>query len=145
MRYEKSCGAILFRIIDIEIQYLLLKSIEPGSFWGFAKGHIEGLETEEETCIREVFEETGIKINIESGFRLEDKYRIAEDIEKEIVIFLGNANEQSVCIQKEEIMDYSWCNYNTAIQLITFESSKIMLDKANKFLLKVMKNYKDNL
>lgn len=49
MKCEKSCGAIQFRIIDGQIQYLILKSQEPDSYWGFAKGHMQGLETEEET------------------------------------------------------------------------------------------------
>lgn len=141
MRYEKSCGAIIFRIIDNEIQYLILESLEPDSYWGFAKGHMEASETEEETCIREVFEETGIEIKIENGFRAVDKYKIAEDAQKEIIIFLGNTKTYSVNIQKEELIDYKWCDYNTAYQLITFKSSKDMLDKGDKFLKQSMKDY----
>jgi 8-oxo-dGTP pyrophosphatase MutT (NUDIX family) len=95
MSHEKSCGAILFRIINKEIEYLILRSLEPDSFWGFAKGHMEGSETEEETCKREVFEETGIKIKIENGFRRVDKYKITENVEKEIVIFSGNAKAET--------------------------------------------------
>ena len=135
MKHEKSCGAILFRVIDNEIQYLLLKSFGLSSFWGFAKGHMEGLETEEQTCTREVLEETGIKIQIENGFRVVDKYKITEDAEKEIVIFLGNAKECLVKIQKEEVLDYKWCNYDSSYKLLTYKNSKSILDKGNKFLL----------
>ena len=67
MRYEKSCGAIVYRIIDNEIHYLILQSLEPDSYWGFAKGHTEPSETEEETCIREVFEETSSKDMLDKG------------------------------------------------------------------------------
>lgn len=141
MTYEKSCGAIQFRVIDNKVQYLILKSLEPHSYWGFAKGHMEGSETEEETCIREVFEETGIRIKIENNFRIVDKYKISEDIEKEVVIFLGNTKEQSVTIQQQEIMDYKWCNYTTAINLLTFEGSRNILYKANKFLMLSIKGY----
>lgn len=137
MRYEKSCGAILYRIIDGEVEYLLLKSVGPGGFWGFAKGHMEGPETEEETCIREVFEETGIKIQIENDFRVTDCYKVSEDIEKEVVIFLVSTKEQSVIIQQQEISDYKWCDYNMAVKQLTFESSRNMLDKANKYLIKL--------
>lgn len=118
-----------------EIQYLILKSYEMDSYWGFAKGHMEGQETEEQTCIREVFEETGIKINIENDFRVVDKYMLTKDDLKEVVIFLGEVKGQSVIIQKEEIMEYRWCNYNTALKLITFAGSKGMLHKANKYLM----------
>ncbi|HHW70331.1 MAG TPA: NUDIX domain-containing protein [Clostridiales bacterium] len=135
MRYEKSCGAIIYRDINDEIEYLLLRSARKDKFWGFAKGHMENKETEEETCIREVFEEAGIKIKIKDGFRIGDRYKAAEDIDKEVILFLGNANEQSVSIQKEEIMEYRWCNYDDAMQLLTFESSKRMLAKAHEFLV----------
>lgn len=134
MRYEKSCGAIIYRTINGEIEYLLLRSARKDKFWGFAKGHMEGKETEEETCRREVLEETGIKMNIQHDFRVGDRYKAAEDIDKEVVLFLGNAGDQNVIIQEEEIMDYSWCNYDDAMDLLTYESSKGMLEKAHSFL-----------
>ena len=54
--------------------YYLLLHYGPGH-WGFAKGHIEGNETEEETTVREVEEETGIKdLKIIPGFKKMEKY-----------------------------------------------------------------------
>ena len=117
MRYEKSCGAIIYREINNGLEYLLLRSAREDRFWGFAKGHMEDGETEEDTCIREVFEEAGIKIQIEDGFKVGDRYKASEDIDKEVILFLGNAKEQPVSIQKEEIMEYRWCNYDDAMEL----------------------------
>ena len=56
MNIEKSCGVILYRNWLKEIEFLLVKSKEDGH-WGFSKGHMEKDETEEQTAIREVFEE----------------------------------------------------------------------------------------
>ena len=65
MPREKSAGAIIFRTENGIKYYLLLHYApsEPGKRgqWGFAKGHVEEGETEEETARREVAEETGIK------------------------------------------------------------------------------------
>ncbi len=134
MSYEKSCGAVVYKISNKEIQYLLLKSTGLDSYWGFPKGHMEDLETEEETALREVSEECGLKVNLIDGFRATDKYNIDNFIEKEVVLFLGEADNSLIKIQVEEIEDYRWCNYEEAKSLLTYESGRRILSEANKFL-----------
>lgn len=136
MRYEKSCGAVVFRKINNIIEYLILKSIGPDSYWGFPKGHVERGETEEETCIREVLEETNIRIIPEINFRITNKYKIGQEVEKEVILFLGNAQSQQVKIQEEEIEEYKWLGFNEAIELLTFKSNRKILIESNKFLIK---------
>ena len=53
---EKSCGCII-----IENKKVLLVQQKKGR-WGFPKGHVENNETEKETALREVKEETNNKI-----------------------------------------------------------------------------------
>ncbi|WP_346867239.1 MULTISPECIES: bis(5'-nucleosyl)-tetraphosphatase [unclassified Clostridium] len=134
MSYEKSCGAVVYTTSNKGIQYLLLKSIGLDSYWGFPKGHMEYSETEEETALREVFEECGLKVNLIDGFRATDKYNIDNFIEKEVVLFLGEADNSLIKIQVEEIEDYRWCNYEEAKSLLTYESGRRILSEANKFL-----------
>ncbi|HBA03669.1 MAG TPA: NUDIX hydrolase [Clostridium sp.] len=136
MSYEKSCGAVVYKISNKEIKYLLLKSIGLDSYWGFPKGHMEYSETEEETALREVFEECGLKVNLIDGFRATDKYNIDNFIEKEVVLFLGEADNSLIKIQVEEIEDYRWCNYEEAKSLLTYESGRRILSDTNKFLCK---------
>ena len=52
---ETSCGVVLVNYGSI----LLLQY--PQGHWDFPKGHVDGAETEHETAIRELFEETAIK------------------------------------------------------------------------------------
>ncbi|WP_346940109.1 NUDIX domain-containing protein [uncultured Clostridium sp.] len=134
MSYEKSCGAVVYKTSNKGIQYLLLKSIGPDSYWGFPKGHMEYSETEEETALREVFEECGLKVNLIDRFRATDKYIIDNFIEKEVVLFLGEADNSLTKIQVEEIEDYRWSNYEEAQSLLTFDSGRRILGEANKFL-----------
>ena len=51
---EKACGCIIIENGKV----LLIQQIE--GHWGFPKGHMEDFETESETAIREVKEETGL-------------------------------------------------------------------------------------
>ena len=55
MKNEKACGAV---IKNEEGKILLI--FQQNGFWGFPKGHVEEGETEPETAVREVFEETGL-------------------------------------------------------------------------------------
>ena len=67
MKREKSCGAVIFRQEDGGRYYLVLKSTQ--GHWTLCKGHVEGDETERETAIREIREETGLAVGFVDGFR----------------------------------------------------------------------------
>ena len=135
MIYEKSCGAIVFTRMNNEIKYLLIRNLE--GIYGFPKGHIEQGETEEETALREVFEEVGLSVKLLPGFRYVDEHPIPqkENTIKQIVYFLGEYCNQEFTYQKEELTDALLLDYETAMTLFQFESSKRILTEANNFLL----------
>ena len=62
MRREKSCGALVLCREDGEWKMLLTQN-RNGGHWAFLKGHVEAGETEKETAIREVLEETGLEVS----------------------------------------------------------------------------------
>ena len=135
MIYEKSCGAVVFTRSDNKIQYLLIRNLS--GIYGFPKGHVEPGETEEETALREILEEVGLKITLVSGFRSEDEHPIPqkENTIKQIVYFLGEYHNQEFTFQKEELSEALLIDYETAMSLFQFDSSKRILTEANNFLL----------
>ena len=68
MQHEKSCGAIVYRKSHGNTEILLIKHINSGH-WSFPKGHMENGETEIETAIREIKEETSVNVMIDPTFR----------------------------------------------------------------------------
>ena len=56
MEYEKSCGAVVFRIGERGPEALVIH--QNAGHWGFPKGHVEPGEDEEQTALREILEET---------------------------------------------------------------------------------------
>ncbi len=135
MIYEKSCGAVVFTRINNEIKYLLISNLT--GIYGFPKGHVEQGETEEQTALREVFEETGVTVRLLPGFRTVDEHPIPqkENTIKQIVYFLGEYHNQEFHYQKEELTDALLVDYETATSLFQFDNSKRVLTEANNFLL----------
>ena len=63
LKYEKSCGALVFRQDPkTGCMYILMIRHKRGGHRSFPKGHVEAGETEHQTAIREVEEETRLLI-----------------------------------------------------------------------------------
>lgn len=123
MRMEKCCGAIVFH----DGKVLLIKH-KNGGHIAFPKGHMECGESEEDTAIREVFEETGLNIKIIDGFRYEMVYKIYNNTLKKVVFFQGEKISGKEKTQEDEISDLMWVTYEEAYKLLTHEDSKKMLN-----------------
>ena len=130
--YEKSCGAIVF---NENTEKVLLVKMHNGN-WGFPKGHIENNETKEETAIREVLEETNVKIKIIPDFEREIKYIPNEKTIKKVVLFAGVTADEDVKIDTFEIEDFQWCTYEEALKLVTYKLQKDVLENARKIFIK---------
>lgn len=134
MEYEKSCGAVVYTKINGTIKYVLVESLE--GFWGFPKGHMEKGETEEQTALREIYEEVHLNVNILKGFLASDEHAIPnkENVIKQIVYFCAEYYDQEVIPQDAELVEASLVTYEEALQLFEFESLKRILKEANEFL-----------
>ena len=130
--YENSCGAIVF---NENTEKILLVKMHNGN-WGFPKGHIEKDETKEETAIREVLEETNVRIKIIPDFEREIKYIPNERTIKKVTIFMGITQDEEVTIDTFEIEDFKWCTYEEALKLVTYKLQKDVLENARKVFIK---------
>ncbi len=131
--YERSCGAVVFRFINGERRFLLIKN-KRSCHWGFPKGHVEKGETDEDTARREVLEETGIHISIFPGFKHKSEYTIRGKIEKSVLIFLATTKDIQTVIQPEEIEDYIWLGYENALSTLNYPNDKDILSLAKSYI-----------
>src|SRR4030067_2288641 len=101
---EKSCGAVIFAK-NAEVNYLLLR-YEAGH-WDFVKGNVEPNESEKDTVIRELREETGIADpRFIDGFKEKVDYfyrRQGETVHKEVVFFLIETQTEKVELSYEHV------------------------------------------
>lgn len=139
MTYEKSCGAVVFTRIDGRINYVLAQGL--GGHYGFPKGHMEPGETEEETALREIFEEVHLRPSLVNGYRGISEYYIPDiDVQKQVVFFLGEYKDQEIVYQKEELQSAQLVSYEEAMQLLEHDDNKRILTEANSFLTKYYQN-----
>lgn len=101
------------------------------SFWGFPKGHLEEGEKPSEAAIREVYEETGFKVELLDDKPIaESRYeiRLNDEIINKTVWFY----EMKIvsAYQKEpddEILEIAIVSYAEAIKLLTYKEDKKIL------------------
>ena len=118
-----------------EVKYLLLHY--QAGHWDFVKGNVESGESEKDTVVRELREETGIAdATFIESFREKIEYfyrRQGTTIHKEVVFFLIQTHTQEVKISYEHV-GYTWLNYQHALEKLTFKNAKSVLQKAHDIL-----------
>ena len=139
MNYEYSCGAVVFTRVDGVPHYVLIRAKDqPVGCHGFPKGHMEPGETEQETALREIYEEVGLRVRLLPGFRAVTEYRLPSppDTSKQVVFFLAEYENQQVRIQESELADFTLAPFAQALELTEFADSKQILTDAHAFLTK---------
>lgn len=125
---EKSCGILVFDEDKVLIVFHNL------GHYGFPKGHVEEGETEKETAIREVKEETNCDAKIIPGFREVITYSPKHNVIKDVVFFVGKALTKDLKPQEEETSDVFFINMIDAKKTITHDAERKVLEKAIAFI-----------
>lgn len=129
MNFEKSCGAIVYRKFHGNTEILLIKHVNSGH-WSFPKGHMEEGETEPDTALREIKEETGIDVILDTSFRETVSYYPKKDTQKTVVYFIAKAKNYDFIAQEEEIAQIKWVDISHATSVLTYENDKTIVTKA---------------
>ena len=127
LRKEKSCGCII-----IKNKKVLLVYEKNRNFWGFPKGHMEEGENEIQTALREVKEEVGLEVEIDEQKRYTLNYIIKDEIDKTTVLYIATPKSEEIIIQESEIQNIKWCDFDEALNTLTFENWKEMFKKVIK-------------
>jgi len=134
MSTEVASGAVVYQQKDGHPAYLLLQSAT-SDFWGFPKGHVEGDETLVATAQREIKEETQLDVQVNTDFRTDTAYHLANGNLKKVTLFVSEVpTGVAVTRQKAEISATGWFDYAAARERLTYDNLKQMLDQANTYI-----------
>ena len=133
MNYEKSCGAIVYRKHHGNTEILLVRHLKSGH-WSFPKGHMEAGETEEDTARREIKEETGLDVLLDTGFRETVNYSPKKNTKKTVVYLVGMVASHELIPQQDEISELRWLEIEQAGNVLTYDNDKLLANKAKSFI-----------
>lgn len=123
MKHEKSCGCIIIENGKV----LLIR--QTNGIWGFPKGHVERNETELQTAVREVKEETNIDVKIDETKRYTMNYITDRGASKEVVLFLAKKIGGNLSRQESEISQIEWLGFDDAISRLSYKNTKDLFKK----------------
>jgi bis(5'-nucleosidyl)-tetraphosphatase len=130
---ERSAGAVVANENGGRRYILLLNE----GRWDFPKGNMEEGETELQTVIREVREETGIRdLKVMDGFRRVVEYfyrREGKNVHKRVTYLLAGTSEERITISHEH-QGFGWFTYQEALKKASYENSKSILKEAERIL-----------
>ena len=132
MRKEKSCGAVVYKKEGEEVLFLLEHMVQ--GHVSLPKGHVEGCETEAETALREIREETGLEAKLCTAFRHTITYSPAPEVSKDVVFFLAEAWPGEMRNQPCEVSALEWLPFKAAAEALTFDSDRETLRLAAEYL-----------
>lgn len=155
---ERSCGVLVFchkhipknseitkplaelsldELIELfGLQVLIVRQKQ--GHYSFPKGHMELEETEEETALREVKEETKLDVKIIPGWRQISSYALPNGRMKDVVFYVGRpiSNDspdrltKRLQAQSKELLELDFVDIKTCKQQCTFKTDSQMLNEA---------------
>ena len=134
MIFEKSCGFVVYRESEGVREYLLVSALN--GKYGFPKGHVERGETEYETAVRELKEETNLEVRFVDGFRRQIEYKLPKKrgVVKRCVYFIGEYTEGELIRQEEEILDAVFVPFEQAMAMIPYANARAVLQEADAYI-----------
>jgi bis(5'-nucleosidyl)-tetraphosphatase len=137
---DQSFGVIpIFKDKDGIFLFCLVRHAD--GHWGFPKGHSNEGESEQETAIRELREETGItNIELVSAPTFKEHYSFEKEnvrYDKSVKYFLGivsSMDAQTPRDFKGEIPDLKWLSFDDAKSLLSFPEAKEILESVANYL-----------
>jgi dihydroneopterin triphosphate diphosphatase len=147
-RYKlpRSVQVVIFAETDRGVEYLLLRRITShGGFWQSVTGSLEEGETHAQAAVREVREETGrhhredelIDLGLTNVFEIAQEWRAkyAPGVTRnEEVCFALKLEMREVQIDTLEHEASTWVDYDTAVEMLFWESNKRAFAAARKLV-----------
>lgn len=126
-----AAGAVLWREVEGK---LLVAVIHRARYddWSFPKGKQDPGECLPETAVREIREETGLKIKL--GVRLKVvHYTVGDNIPKEVHYWAARVSDSALAKSKfepsEEVAEVTWKTPEDARRVLTYEFDQQILDE----------------
>ncbi|MGN1020137.1 MAG: NUDIX hydrolase [Aristaeellaceae bacterium] len=128
MELVRSAGAALYTVKDGEIRWVLVR--EKSGSVGLPKGHVERGETPEQTALREIREETGLRAELCGAAPLTDAYPLADGRMKHVTYYLARYADQPLKHDPTQVEEAMLLPLEEALATLSHSSARRILRKA---------------
>ncbi len=137
---QTSAGGVIYRPSSggpFPFVEVALVSVKGGKVWTLPKGKVDGKERLEETALREVSEETGLKGELAGKlgeitywYYLPDKTRCKKTVHFFLMKYLSGSTKD----HDWEVDDAAWFHVEDAIRAVSYKGDREMLEKAKEMI-----------
>ncbi len=133
-----SAGGVVYKRDGGEVYFLVIKRNQMND-WTLPKGHREKGENLQETAIREVEEETSIRVYPEKYIDTA-MYNVTDKEEKIVyirVVFWFLMKPENTDISKKpdkEIAEVKWIKYDDLLNILSYSSDKYIIKKSIDYI-----------
>ena len=131
MKRKVAAGGIVIRNLQ-SIHHALLIQDAKNKEWKFPKGHVDPGESFDETALREVEEETGVKgaiLTTLPSVNYQFINRKGVTIDKTVHWFLMKYLGEGVQTHPHEVMDVQWVVLGEVYEVLTFDEDRKLFEK----------------
>lgn len=132
---DRSYGVVPVRLVDGEWQFLIVCHL--GGHWAFPKGHPEQGESPKEAAVRELFEETGMKVKrFFRRYPFSEQYvfyHAGQRISKTVMYYLAEVDGE-LKRQVEELTDACWLDFEACCEKLTYPRSVQICQQCYAFI-----------
>ena len=141
-KYRKGVFFVVYKKDGNKISYLVLKRKKHWLGWEFPKGGIEKNETGKDAVLRELREETGLKLKKFSDLSdIRGKFEYNEELaDRPGIMGMGwklfaiKVFFDDVKIDKKEHSSYKWLDFKQAYNILTWANQKRCLRAVSRML-----------
>jgi len=125
----RAAGGIVVRRGSRDAHEVLLVHRPRYDDWSLPKGKNDPGERDEETALREVEEETGLRCTL--GARAgRTRYRDSKGRDKVVHYWLMEPQSDGAFVPNEEVDEVSWCTVDDAVARLSYAHDRKLLAKA---------------
>jgi len=142
INYVQACGGIV-RKLEGQNQYILLIRKKNSPFWTLPKGHQENDESDHETAIREVREETGYGCRIEKNVgEIQFQYqRNGQNFLEKVRYFLMIPEDYESNFDTKEIEEIRWVELKETPTFLFYQNEKNLVQNIIQRNIENTNNY----
>ena len=134
---EHSAGGLVVRRMKGTWQFIAVRPRGRTGIWALPKGHLDPGETEQEAALREVREETGVRVSADRHLAdIHYSFRTPGNdlVRKRVTFFLLRWESGSLMAQEAEIDEVRWVDLEAARDELTYPGEQDVAIKAAAIL-----------